>query len=99
MIAAGGGAPLDPANRRVFRESGHVVWLDADVDTLLARRVEGDRPSLTGAPLAEEIAKVSATRRPIYEAAAHRRIAVDDLDLESLVDMLEEIWRRCVMPS
>jgi 3-dehydroquinate dehydratase / shikimate dehydrogenase len=73
VIATGGGAIENPANVRLMRDSGLVLWMDAP-DELLVSRLEADpgaRPTLTGAPVAEEIPVVLARRRPMYEAAAH----------------------------
>lgn len=75
VIAAGGGAVLWegllPASR------GHeVVWLDAAPE-ILGERIRNDpapRPSLTGAPAAEEIGRVAREREPLYRRIASFRI-------------------------
>lgn len=75
VIATGGGVVLRPENRRRLRESGFVVWLTADVDTLWAR-IAGDattgarRPNLTTGGR-DEVAHVVATRQPYYRECAH----------------------------
>ncbi|MBL8725854.1 MAG: 3-phosphoshikimate 1-carboxyvinyltransferase [Planctomycetes bacterium] len=75
VVATGGGAIERAANRRLLAERALVVWLDGDVGLLRARLV-GDtvRPSLTGAPVGEEVAAVLAQRQPLYTAAATVRI-------------------------
>src|SRR5690606_11019333 len=72
---AGGGAVLDPENRRLLSVAGPIVWLTASVATL-QQRLHHDplsaaqRPALTGDTAAEEISRVLAERLPIYKACA-----------------------------
>jgi shikimate kinase len=75
VIASGGGAVLAESNRRLMKAAGPVVWLQASVD-VLAKRLGGDRtsterrPSLTGKPIAEEVAEVLSVREPLYRECA-----------------------------
>src|SRR5208337_4471742 len=75
VVAAGGGAPLREESRRAMRERGHVVWLTATPETILAR-MTGDattadrRPSLTNRPPLEEIVQLLSRRGPIYRQSA-----------------------------
>lgn len=75
VIATGGGAVLAEANRRLLKQAGPVVWLQASADTLAAR-ILGDqlsgqrRPSLTGQPTEQEVADVLNIRLPLYQQAA-----------------------------
>ena len=58
-----------------MKAAGPVVWLHASIDAL-AKRLSRDRfagenrPSLTGRPIAEEVAEVMATREPLYRECA-----------------------------
>ncbi len=75
VVSTGGGAVLREENRRLMRESGLCVLLEAPL-AVLARRLEASpnasqRPSLTGGGLLEEMAAVAAERGPLYRAAAH----------------------------
>ncbi|NDL64958.1 shikimate kinase AroL [Acerihabitans arboris] len=75
VIATGGGIVLAEANRRFMRASGTVIYLHAPAG-VLARRLEAfpeedQRPSLTGRPIAEEIAEVLLAREALYQDAAH----------------------------
>ncbi len=74
VIATGGGALVNPANRAAMERSGVVVCLDADPDEIL-RRVGGagtgaptDRPLLNVADPAARIAELLAARRDAYGA-------------------------------
>ena len=75
VIAFGGGAVLDPANRELAREAGLVIWLQAPV-TELARRVTAGRGALR--PLLAEsespetaLEDIARAREEAYRAAAH----------------------------
>jgi shikimate kinase len=75
VIAAGGGAVMDPDNVAALREGGRFVWLQADA-RILALRMSRDqngaaqRPSLTGAGTLLEVEEVLAKRLPVYRAVA-----------------------------
>lgn len=77
VLAAGGGAPLREESRRTMRQCGHVVWLTAAPETILAR-MTGDvttaarRPNLTEKDPLAEIVHLLAVREPIYRQTAHR---------------------------
>jgi shikimate kinase len=74
VIATGGGVVLSAANRKRMRQTGRVVWLVADVDTICARletdSVSGkQRPPLTVGGRAE-VEKLLRVREPLYRACA-----------------------------
>jgi len=75
VIATGGGMVLAEENRRFMRDNGQVIYLDAPADVLAARidayPENGQRPTLTGRPIAEEMAEVLAARDGIYRQTAH----------------------------
>jgi shikimate kinase len=75
VIALGGGAILDPRNVAALKEKGCFVWLTADVATIVARLAKdpasaSQRPSLSGRPIAAEVAEVLAEREPLYRRDA-----------------------------
>jgi shikimate kinase len=72
VIACGGGAVLDPDNRRVLRDAGFVVWLAAP-PAELASRLAGDdsRPLLAGSDRTATLTRLGEGRAAAYEAAAH----------------------------
>lgn len=75
VLATGGGAVLDPANRELLRGNGFVVWLDADVETQL-RRLHNDRqrPLLEGEDRRERLTRMAALRNPLYAEIADLHI-------------------------
>jgi shikimate kinase len=78
VVATGGGMALDPRNREFMRAVGTTFFLDVPASILASRLAQdpraAQRPSLTGLPPAEEVARVLAEREPVYRAAAHHII-------------------------
>lgn len=67
VIAPGGGALLNEANRRVLEKNGVVFCLRAPAETLLNRlSAVGNRPLLAGDNLAEKLNALLAARRTLY---------------------------------
>ena len=89
VIAAGGGAILNPDTCTRMRNAGLVVWLKASIETL-AERILADpttaerRPNLTQSGGREEIETLLAEREPLYLACAHRVLPVDGQTPEDL---------------
>jgi len=75
VIALGGGAVESETVRSLLAEQAVVLWLRANPE-LLRSRLAGDsqRPSLTGAPIQDEVEDVLARREPLYSAVASRTI-------------------------
>lgn len=87
VIAFGGGTPMTCDAMDVIlheRNAGRlaIVYLRASVPVLVARMTDGGthtRPSLTGLPLADEVAALFEDRDEIYSHIAHRVIEIDRL--------------------
>ncbi|MDY0970650.1 shikimate kinase AroL [Siccibacter turicensis] len=75
VIATGGGMVLSEANRQFMREHGVVIYLSAPAHVLASRLAAvpepGQRPTLTGKTIIDEVAEVLAERETLYRAAAH----------------------------
>jgi len=75
VIATGGGMVLAESNRHFMREHGVVIYLRAPAQILASRLEafpeEGQRPTLTGRPITDEIVEVLAAREALYNQAAH----------------------------
>ena len=81
VIACGGGAVLDPENRRRLRDAGFVVWLRAPSGVLRERVGDGDgRPLLTG-DVGAGLERLTVLRADAYAAAAHARVETEDLGI------------------
>ncbi|MGE3333038.1 MAG: shikimate kinase [Rhodospirillaceae bacterium] len=75
ILAAGGGAFMDPDTRALIRERAVSVWLKADLDTLSQRtRGRTHRPLLNGSDPREVLARLVDARYPVY---AQSDIAVE----------------------
>jgi shikimate kinase len=86
VIASGGGAIVDPDNRRCFRASGVVVWLHAPTAVLAARVGDGSsRPLLAGDPEGA-LARLGAARQDAYEASADAVVDTVDCPVDDVVD-------------
>jgi shikimate kinase len=93
VIAAGGGAILNPETRSRLTQAGPVVWLQASLQTLQAR-IEQDvttaerRPNLTNSGGLAEIAQVLAIREPLYQDCATLTLDTDAAPIANLVDQI-----------
>ena len=87
VIACGGGAVVDPDNRRALAAVGIVVWLTADPNELAAR-VTADgvesRPLLADGPTTATLTRLADARQDAYAAAADVSVATDGLDLDAV---------------
>ena len=97
VLATGGGAVLDPANRAVLAASGLVIYLNATPAMLHERtRHDRSRPLLrVDDPLAK-IQELHALRDPLYREVAHLVVDAIAGGVTHLVAKLElEIRNRC----
>ncbi len=91
VIACGGGAIVDPDNRRELRHAGFVVWLQAPTDEL-HRRVGPDsgRPLLaSGGPGSLE--RIAALRADAYAATADATV---DTGGRAVADVVSDVLDR-----
>lgn len=91
VLAAGGGAILNPETRRDFLQAGPVIWLQASVETIAARLAAdpvsvSQRPALTAVGGIEEIRAILQDRDPLYRATASLEISVEQRTPEKIVD-------------
>ncbi|MFM7028817.1 MAG: shikimate kinase [Chakrabartia sp.] len=71
VIATGGGAFINEETRQLMLERAIVIWLDADIDTLVERTArKSDRPLLAEGDPREILTRLTKERNPIY-AQAH----------------------------
>lgn len=95
IIATGGGMVLAETNRRFMREHGQVIWLNAS-SSVLADRLErqpeaGQRPTLTGRPIAEEMGDILRQRAHLYHQTSHHEVNAmqsPDLVVEAILQSL-----------
>jgi shikimate kinase len=89
VIAAGGGAFIEAANRSLILEHCIAVWLDADVATIAARirRRASHRPLLAGKKLRPLLRALATARGPFYEQA-HLHVRAEPGPPEFTVDRI-----------
>lgn len=99
VIATGGGAVLDPDNRRLLRERGLVIHLHASVGQQL-RRLQHDRsrPLLQAPDRRQRLLDLAAHRDRLYAECADLRLDTDGLTVaqacEHLLPVIERGWQR-----
>ena len=78
VVAAGGGALLNPENAALFRESGVIVLLDLPVEVLQERlKDDTNRPLLQRPGRNAVIRELYEKRIPLYRAAADLSVRAD----------------------
>jgi shikimate kinase len=95
VIACGGGAVLDPDNRRRLRAAGIVVWLTAIPD-VLARRVQADgthRPLLAESGAVATLERLAVVRGDAYAATAHVEIDTAGRTVDEVADAVLTTYR------
>ncbi len=101
VVAPGGGAVLDEQNAALMSENGFVVWLNASAPTIAGRMeadaaTAGQRPSLTGKGVLEEVCQVLEQRDPIYEKTAHLKVDTDGLSVEEVAQTVENAFKKII---
>lgn len=95
VLATGGGAIMDPANRSAFNRLGTTVYLKASARELYQRvKNDSSRPLLQTEDPKAEVARILSEREQYYEDAI---ITIDTEDLSSneVVDVLiDELAKR-----
>jgi shikimate kinase len=89
LVATGGGAVLDPDNRRLLRERGFVVHVHAEPATQLARLTDDTtRPLLQRDDPGAVLRELAEQRAPLYAGVADLRFATDGLDAVEAASLL-----------
>lgn len=101
VVALGGGAVIPAQNREVLSGDGPIIWLTAEVDTIVDRLAADDmsrsrRPNLTPRGGRDEIRDLLHARHAIYQAASDFQIATDRIPPEQVADQavcwIRESW-------
>ena len=94
VVATGGGAIIEPANRKAMQRSGTVVWLRSSLDHLL-----GNLGSGSGRPLIADaddqrvaLSTLLERREALYMAVAEHVVNVDGRLLEDVAAEVGELW-------
>ncbi len=91
VVSLGGGAVMDPGNREQLRLMGLIVWLTADIETILTR-MEADphntdnRPPLSEKDWENETREILNQRLPLYQQLADFSIDTDGKKIGGIVE-------------
>ncbi|MFA7384011.1 MAG: shikimate kinase [Desulfurivibrionaceae bacterium] len=94
VISTGGGAILHQEIWNLLRQTGLVIWLTADIDTICRRLSEDEksasqRPSLTEADIYLEAAQILAEREPLYKKGSHLTVDTSNKTAGEIVHLIE----------
>jgi len=91
VVSPGGGIVLNEENCAAIAAAGPVVWLQADVETIVQRLsadplTQARRPSLTGQDVTSEVRDVLLARWSLYERVATQVVKTENRTPASIVD-------------
>jgi shikimate kinase len=93
IVAAGGGAVLDPVNRDLMARASKIVWLRCDPAVIAARlRDKVDRPLLARSP-ERVLDALLDDRTPIYAELATHQIETGTKTLDEVAEEVVGIWQ------
>lgn len=86
VIATGGGAILNRANRKTLRDSGHVILLAVDLEEQLRRvSLNKNRPLLQVGDVEAKLRSLMEERRSLYESTAHHVVSTNSSRMQNVV--------------
>ena len=101
VLATGGGAVLDPANREALKTNGFVIYLKASVGAQAARTAQNrNRPLLDTEDRQERLQQLFEVRAPLYESLAQLTVETDSGQVKQISQrIIDELGRRGVVSS
>ncbi|MEJ7807418.1 MAG: bifunctional shikimate kinase/3-dehydroquinate synthase AroKB [Telluria sp.] len=89
VLATGGGAVLDARNRAYLKERGRVVYLRANVSSIMLRTShDKNRPLLQTADPRKKLEELTAQREPLYREIADLVIDTGRPNVQSMVQTI-----------
>jgi shikimate kinase / 3-dehydroquinate synthase len=89
VLATGGGAVLDPANRALLTERGTVVYLRASINSILQRTShDKNRPLLRTPDPRKKLEELMTQREHLYREIAHLVIDTGRPNVQSMVNTI-----------
>ncbi len=91
IIALGGGAVMNLENREIIKKNGRIVWLTADVQTIIERMKadplnEDLRPPLSEGDWEAEIRETLDKRIPLYASLADFRVDTKGKTINTIIE-------------
>ena len=91
VLATGGGAVLDPDNRKILTNRGVVIYLRTGLEQLVRRTSrDSKRPLLKTENPATKLTELLEIRGPLYQNLADLIIDTDQRTIQSIVDEIAE---------
>ncbi|MEN6319104.1 MAG: shikimate kinase [Syntrophaceae bacterium] len=93
VIATGGGAVVDERNAGILKKHGLLIWLMADVGTIVQRihrdkKSSEQRPAFSDNDIVQETADVLKKRTPVYNRLADFSIDTAGKNVYEIVDCI-----------
>jgi shikimate kinase len=89
VLATGGGAVIDPDNRRLLAEHGCVVYLEASLPQQLHRVGTGrNRPMLHNVDPAVRLEQLRIEREPLYREIADHIVSTDNRRVQKVAEQI-----------
>ena len=95
VLATGGGAVIEPDNRRLLAERGLVVYLQTSIDQQLERTRHGrHRPLLNGTDPEEKLRELMLHRAALYAEIAQLTVSTDGRRVQLVAEEIHEGLQR-----
>jgi len=99
VLATGGGAVIDPDNRRVLAERGAVVYLETSIDQQIVRTRHGrHRPLLNDTDPEEKLKELMLRRAFLYAQIADLTVSTDGRRVQLVAEEIYQALRRAHEP-
>lgn len=94
VIATGGGMPMREENRKLLREVGTVVFLEAKLETILERlKNDTARPLAAGEDKERRLRPLYEKRYPLYQTAAEVVVDTEGKSFYAIIQELEQYMK------
>jgi shikimate kinase len=95
VLATGGGAVIDPENRRLLAERGVVVYLATSIEQQLERTRHGrHRPLLNGTDPQTKLTQLMQTRSALYAEIADITVSTNGRRVQLVAEEIHHEMRR-----
>jgi shikimate kinase len=95
VLSTGGGAVLDPQNRKAFTENGIIIYLKSTAEKLFSRIADDKRrPLLQSDDRLNKIKTILDEREPIYLELADEVIDTQDLGIKQITQKIIELIKK-----
>jgi shikimate kinase len=99
VISLGGGAVMDLENRKILKSRGLIIWLTADVGTILTRMKSDpnnidNRPPLSEKDWENETQEILAQRSPVYRKLSDFSLDTEGKTVKAISEELAALIKR-----